>query len=203
MKIFHGKGTCSLGILVIMEELGLDYEVATIDLANSEQASPEYLARSPKGKVPLLGFDDGSFLSEWTAIAAYLAVATPGPALMPTEALALARTLEAVDYLVATTHMQGFTRMVRPGLFTPNEADFDQVKAQGRGIVDQGLAQMSEQLAGREYLMGEVTIADAALFYIERWMAHRMGATLPAPVNAHYERMLGRDAVKRALARGE
>ena len=203
MKLYHGKGTCSLGILVLMEELGLDYEVVTLDLANREQASPAYLARSPKGKVPLLELDDGDHLSEWTAIAAYLARATPGSGLLPSDSLVLARTLEAVDYLVATTHMQGFTRMVRPGLFTPNEADFDQVKARGREIVDQGLALMGERLAGRDYLMGELTIADAALFYVERWMAALMGATLPAPINAHYERMLDREAVKRALARGE
>ncbi len=203
MKIFHGKGTCSLGILVIMEELGLDYEVATVDLANREQASPEYLARSPKGKVPLLELDDGGFLSEWTAIGAYLAMAAPGPRLLPRDALGLARTLEAVEYLVATTHMQGFTRMVRPALFAPDEADLDQVKARGREIVDQGLALMGERLAGRDYVTGDFSIADAALFYIERWMAHSMGTTLPEAVNAHYERMLGREAVKRALVRGE
>jgi glutathione S-transferase len=62
---------------------------------------------------------------------------------------------------------------------------------------------MGERLAGRNYLMGEFTIADAALFYIERWMAERMGATLPPPAKAHYGRMLDREAVKRALVRGE
>ena len=203
MKLYHGKGTCSLGILVILEELGLNYELVTLDIANREQASPAYLARSPKGKVPLLELPGGDHLSEWTAIAAYLAKTTEGPDLLPSGALGHARTLEAVDYIVATTHMQGFTRMVRPGAFTPNDADFDQVKARGREIVDQGLGLMGELLAGRDYLMGELTIADAALFYVERWMAALMGTTLPEPVNAHYERMLSRGAVKRALARGE
>ena len=203
MKIYHGKGTCSLGILVVAEELGLDYEVANVDLAHREQASAEYLAKSPKGKVPLLELDDGSHLTEWTAIAVYLAGVTPAAGLLPTDAMGLARTLEAVDYTVATTHMQGFTRMVRPGLFTPDESEFDAVKAQGRQIVDKGLALMGERLDGRDYLMGEITIADAALFYVERWMAVAMGAELPPPVAAHYQRMLARDGVKRALARGE
>jgi glutathione S-transferase len=203
MKLYHGKGTCSLGILVILEELGLHYELVTLDMANREQASPAYLARSPKGKVPLLELPGGDHLSEWPAIAAYLARTTQGPDLLPSGALGHARTLEAVDYIVATTHMQGFTRMVRPGLFTPNAADFDQVKARGREIVDQGLALMGRRLAGQDYLLGELTIADAALFYVERWMAALMGATLPLPVHAHYERMLRREPVKRALARGE
>ena len=203
MKFFHGKGTCSLGILVVLEELGLDYDLAVLDLAGGEQRSPAFRQRSPKGKVPLLQLDDGSYLSEWTAIAVYLAASNPAGGLLPADPVGLARTLEAVDYVVATVHMQGFTRMVLPGLFTPKEADFDQVRARGREIVDAGLDLLSQRLDGQDYLQGGVTIADAALFYVEHWMVKAMGATINGPCLAHYERMLARPAVRRALARGE
>ena len=39
-----------------------------------------------------------------------------------------------MDYIVATVHMQGFTRIARPGNFSPNEADADKVRARGREI---------------------------------------------------------------------
>ncbi len=203
MKVYHGKGTCSLGSLVVLEELGFDYDLVVLDLAGREQASPTYLKRNPKGKVPLLELDDGGYLSEWPAIAAYLCATKPEKGLLPADPLGMARTLEAVDYIVSTLHMQGFTRMVRPGLFTPNEAEFDKVKADGLAIVEKGLALMDEKLADRDYLMGEFTIADAALFYVENWMVARMGAGLPPHCQAHYERMLARDGVKRALERGQ
>ncbi len=203
MKIYHGKGTCSLGSLVVLEELGIDYDLAIVDLAGREQASPAYLQRSPKGKVPLLELDDGGYLSEWPAIAAYLAAINPERGLLPADALGMARTLEAVDYIVSTMHMLGFTRMVRPGLFTPNEAEFEQVKADGLAIVEKGLALMDHQLADRDYLTGDFTIADAALFYVEHWMVGRVNAGLPPHCQAHYQRMLARDGVKRALERGQ
>ncbi len=201
MKIYHGKGTCSVGILVIAEELGVAYDLEIVDLARRDQYSPDYIGRNPKAKVPLLQLDDGDYLTEWPAIAAYLALSSPQQGILATDPLGLARALEAVDYIVSTVHMQGFTRIVRPGLFTPDEADFDQVKSRGREIFDQGLRLMDERLTGREFLLGEFSIADAALFYIEHWMVNRLDNALPARCKDHYERMLAREPGQRALSR--
>jgi glutathione S-transferase len=201
MKIFHAKGTCSIGILVIAEEFGITYGLELVDLVRRDQYSPEYIGRNPKAKVPLLELDDGDYLTEWPAIAAYLALSSLQPGMLATDPLGLARALEAVDYIVSTVHMQGFTRIVRPGLFTPDEANFDQVKSRGREIFDQGLRLIDERLTGREFLLGDFSIADGALFYIERWMVDRLDDALPARCKDHYERMLAREPVQRALSR--
>lgn len=201
MKLLHGKGSCSLGILVLIEELGIECDVQTIDLASGEQRSPAFLSMNPKGKVPALLLDDGAVVTEWPAIATYLAALKPEAGLLPVDPLARARTYEATDYIVATMHMQGFTRIARPGNFSPNEADFDAVKARGREIFDQGLAAMDAQLADRDYLIGDASIADAALFYCEAWMINRLGGTLPANCQAHFERMSARPGVARAVQR--
>ena len=81
---------------------------------------------------------------------------------------------------------------------TPNEADHEHVKAQGREIFERGMRLMDEALAGKEYLLGEFSIADAALFYVEFW-AGRVGIDLPPNCAAHYARMLARPAVRRAM----
>jgi len=202
MKLLHGKGSCSLGILVLIEELGIECDVQVVDLASGEQRSPEFLAMNPKGKVPALVLDDGAVVTEWPAIATYLAALKPEAGLIPGDPLAQARVYEATDYIVATVHMQGFTRIARPGNFTPNEADFDALKARGREIFDQGLAAMDAQLAGKDYLIGDISIADAALFYCEAWMVNRLGGTLPANCQAHFERMSARPGIARAVQRG-
>ena len=202
MKLLHGKGSCSLGILVLIDELGIDCDVQIVDLAGGEQRSSEFLAMNPKGKVPALVLDDGAVVTEWPAIATYLAGLKPEAGLIPADPLARARAYEATDYIVATVHMQGFTRIARPGNFTPNEADFDAVKARGREIFDQGLAAMDAQLVGKEYLIGDISIADAALFYCEAWMVNRLGGTLPANCQAHFERMSARPGIARAVQRG-
>jgi glutathione S-transferase len=200
MKLYHGKGSCSIGILVLLEEIGVEYELASVDLAGGEQRSEAYRRLSPKAKVPLLELADGATITEWTAIAAYLAALRPEARLLPTDPLTMARVLELVDYIVATVHMQGFTRMVRPGAFTPNAADFEAVITRGREIFDGGLELLGAQLAGADDAVGAFSIADAALFYVERWKAERLGEALPVGLASHYANLLRRPSVQRALA---
>lgn len=63
--------------------------------------SPEFLAISPMGRVPVLVLDDGAHLCESEAIACYLDETLPGPALMPDTALARARVREIVAITLA------------------------------------------------------------------------------------------------------
>jgi glutathione S-transferase len=111
-----------------------------------------------------------------------------------------ARALELTDFAVATMHMQGFSRMFRPANFAPSEADHEAVKARGREIYEKGLAVMDRALEGQDYLCGEFSIADSALFYVCFWWAARLGLPLPANVVAHYDRMKARPAVARTMA---
>ena len=70
--------------------------------------------------------------------------------------------------------------------------------ARGREIVAKGFAVMDAVLAGRDYLAGSFSIADAALFYVEFW-ADRLKMDLPPNCLAHYQRMLARPVVQRVL----
>jgi glutathione S-transferase len=63
--------------------------------------SPEFLAVSPMGRVPVLVLDDGAHLCESEAIACYLDETLPGPALMPDTALGRARVREIVAITLA------------------------------------------------------------------------------------------------------
>jgi glutathione S-transferase len=198
MRLYHSPGACSLGIHVLLEEVGRPFELARLNLAEGEQRKPEFAAVNRKGKVPTLVRDDGTVLTEFPAIAWWLALANPQAHLLPADAEGQARALEAMDYVVGTMHGQGFGRMFRPAAFTPSEADHDKVKAQGRELFEKGLRLMDEQLTGKEYLLGEFGVADAALFYVEFWAA-RMGIDLPPNCAAHFARMTARPAVRRAM----
>ena len=104
-----------------------------------------------------------------------------------------------MDYAVATIHMQGFTRIFRPENFAPSTGDHDAVKARGREIFEKGLALLDKQMAGKEYVAGAFSIADAALFYVEFWASARLKMELPPNLKAHYQRMLARPAVQRVF----
>jgi glutathione S-transferase len=196
MKLFFAPGACSIGIHVLLHEVGKPFEHVLVNLREGEQYKPGFQAVNPKGKVPTLMRDDGSILTEYPAIAYWIASSHPEAKLMPEGAAAQAQALEATDYCVATMHMQGFSRIFRPVNFSPDEASHEAVKARGMEIFSKGFATMDKALAGRDWIAGSYSFADSALFYVSFWGAGRLGMELPANVKAHYERMLARPAVK-------
>ena len=199
MELFYSPGACSIGIHVLLEEIGRPFGLRKLDFKNQEQSKPEFAKINPKGKVPALMRDDGSVLTEFPAIATWLALINRHKRLLPEDVEGHARALEAMDYIVSTVHMQGFTRIFRPERFTPNGSDHDAVKAIGRELVDKGLAAMDKALQRQDYLTGSFSVADAALFYVELWAAERLRIPLPPHCAAHYARMKARPSVQRVL----
>ena len=201
MKLYYAPGACSLGIHVLLEEIGKPYDGVVVSLRQGEQFQPAFTAVNPKSKVPTLERDDGSVLTEFPAIAYWLARTNSGAKLLPEDVENQTRALEALDYAVSTVHMQGASRLFRPSNYTPNAADEDAVKTRGKEIFDKGLALLDKALAGKDYVAGAFSIADAALFYVEHWATNplKLQMTLPPNCAAHYQRMMARPAVQRTL----
>jgi glutathione S-transferase len=112
MKLYYSPGACSIGIHVLLEEIGKPYdlEAATLTVPVPERPLTQI---NPKSKVPTLIRDDGSVLTEFGAIATYLARLHPEAHLVPADPDAEARMIEAMDYCVGTIHMHGFSRLFR------------------------------------------------------------------------------------------
>jgi glutathione S-transferase len=199
MRLYYSPGSCALGIHVLLEEIGVHFEARRIDFAEREQFSEAYLAINPKAKVPALQLDDGAVLTEFQAIALYLGLTHPEKRLIPAGVEGQARMMEAMDYIVGTIHATGFRRLFRPAEFAAREADHDAVKARGLEIIANGFALIDRGLAGRNWVIGEFSLADAALFYPSFWAAARLRIPLPANLEAHYLRMMARPAVAKAL----
>ena len=70
------SGNCHK-IRLLLEQLGRSYRWIEIDSANGETRTPEYLAKNPNGRVPMLELEDGRLLVESNAILCYLAEGTP------------------------------------------------------------------------------------------------------------------------------
>jgi glutathione S-transferase len=197
MKLYYAPGACSIGIHVLLEEIGKPYQLQPVNLRDGEQYKPGFTGINPKSKVPTIERDDGSVLTEFPVIAQWLGRRNPN--LLPKDDEALTRAMEAMEYVVGTMHGQGFGRLFRSERFAPSASDQEAVKAQGREIVQNGFALMNQALAGKNYLAGEFSVADAALFYTEFWAAKRLGLTLPPNCAAHFERMMARPAVQRVM----
>ncbi len=73
MFTIYGYNTFNpIKVLLTAEELGMDYQYVNVELGKGENKTPEYLAKHPLGKVPVLDHD-GQILLESGAICRYLA----------------------------------------------------------------------------------------------------------------------------------
>jgi glutathione S-transferase len=200
MKLYYMNNACSLGIHVLLAEIGKPYELEKVDFMEAAQYKPDFVKLNPKSKVPVLQLDDGSVVTEFPAIAYYLARANPEKKLLPETIAGEAKALELLDYLIATVHMRGFTRIFRPEVFSPTPEDKEKVQAAGRKFVETGFALLEPVLGDQAYILGDFSIVEGALFFLEHWAVNRANIPLPPVWQAHFERLMARPAVQKALA---
>lgn len=198
MKFYMTPGSCTTGIHILLEELDLVFEVYPVNLLRGDHRVAGYRALNPKSSIPMLVTDDGRVITEFQAIAWWLARNYPEAGLVSNRMDDEVRILEVMDYVIGTIHMQGFARLFTTDHFTPNRDDHKAVQRQGREIIENGFTVINELLTGHEYVVDNFSVADAALFYIEFW-AMRSDIRLPPACSAHYRKMLARAAVRRVL----
>jgi len=75
MKIYDRDGAphpARVRIVLAEKKVDLDQiEFISVDLIAAEQKQPDFLVMNPIGKIPVLELDDGTFISESTAITEY------------------------------------------------------------------------------------------------------------------------------------
>ncbi len=75
MKIYDRPGFPNpMRIRIVLTQKGLDSEIefVPVDLIAAEHKQPAFLAKNPSGVLPVLELDDGTLISESTAITEYL-----------------------------------------------------------------------------------------------------------------------------------
>lgn len=206
MKLYWGPHTCAIGIHVLLEEIGRPYEAEKIDVAGGATKEPWFKAINPKSKVPTLVLDDGRVLTEFGAIAVWLARQAPELGLLPSDPDEEERALSLMDYAVGTIHGQAFGRLFKPAHFEPQDPVHQtlglgrgSVKKQGEEMLADAFEIVARDLGDRIWAAGDrFGVADAALFYVERW-APEKGVALPPALEGHLERVKQRPAVARVM----
>jgi glutathione S-transferase len=138
---------------MVLHEKGIDFEVHEVDLSNK---SEEFLKVSPYGKVPVLRVN-GTSLYESNIVNEYLEESYGSPRLMPEDAEGGASVRSwmafADDYFFPSVYR------VRMGLqrgYSEDEIEEAMEK------LDDSLSRLEHQLEGKQYLMGEYSLADIA-----------------------------------------
>jgi len=154
------SGNC-YKIKLVLEQLRIPYRWKETNSVGGETRTPEFLAKNPNGKVPLLELEDGVFLPESNAILCYLAEGSP---LLPSGRLDRARVLqwmffEQYSHEPYIAVARSILRYLPPD--SPRRAELPRLRERGAralGVMEQHLAKEPFFAAGR------YTIADIALY---------------------------------------
>jgi len=202
MKLWSGVlSPFSTKVRILLAEKGLAYETSEIRWTRETLWGPkpaEFLAVSPRGKVPVL-VDGDATVYDSTVIAEYLEDRYPAPPLFPADAVGRARCRQLEDE-ADTAMVEEVTPLVQE-LFTKRDEtarDQARVAAANTALRDR-YARLQRELAGREYLCGAYSVADIATFMVVGF-ASSLGV---APGEAQpdlaqwFQRMLCRPCVAR------
>jgi GSH-dependent disulfide-bond oxidoreductase len=185
-------------ISVMLEEIGMPYNVHPVNLRNNEQKTPEFLAINPNGRIPAIIDTEGPggrplTIFESGAILIYLA--EKAGQLLPRDPV---RRMEAIEWLMF--QMAGVGPMFgQPGWFRRNAPDNQQ------GITrytDESLrlaGVLDRRLGEAEYLAGEYSIADIANF---TWVGVLAFFKIPLDTMPNLQRWQEAIAARPAVQRG-
>jgi len=153
------SGNC-YKIKLLLKQLGRPYEWVHMDVVRKETRTPEFLARNPNGRIPLLEIDDHTYLAESGAILHYLA---EGSAFLPADHFAHAQVLQWM-FFEQYDHEPNIA-VARFWLHLGGTAPDAQALAAKQEGGRRALAAMEGHLASRAFLVAErFTIADIALY---------------------------------------
>ena len=176
--LYLAPGSSSMAPHIALHEVGAPFEVKSLSFARKEHRAPAYLAINPEGKVPTLVVE-GQPLTEVAGILYYLARRFPAAGLLPTgDVVAESHVVSWMSFCAATLH--------------PARRQSDDYARAMWALADQ-------RLGDRDWAVGTYSIADIHLFRLYWRFANALRpapGTFPA-LEAHYQRMMARPAVRR------
>ena len=149
-------------VRLVLRELGLPHELVEVDILKGGSRTPEFLARNPNGRIPVLEIPGKGYLWESHAIISYLA---DGSALIPTDALDRARMWQWLCF--EQYNLEPNVATVRFWLHSlhETEAELGEKLTDKRRLGFAALDVLERGLAGRDYLVANrYTLADIGLY---------------------------------------
>ena len=181
---------------VVLEELGLPYQVRALDLGKAEQKVPEYLLVNPNGRIPAIIDHAADEFAVFESGAVMIYLAEKAGRLLPTDPRARSTALQWLMF-----QMGGVGPMMgQANVFFRYWPDkLPSVISRYQNEVRRLLGVLNTHLAGTEYLAGEYSIADIANWCWAR--THRWSGVTTEDLD-HLNRWLGAMEARPACQRG-
>jgi len=181
-------------VSILLEELGVDYEVHSLNITQGDQNNPTFLKISPNNKIPaIIDRDNGMSLMESGAILIYLA--EKYGKFLPKDNIARAEVNEWLMW-----QMGGFGPILGQAHhflhFNPGKSDY--AEARFRSEVARLYGVLDRRLEGRDYICDDYSIADMACWpWVSRYEWQQVNLADYPNARSWYQRLLARDAVQK------
>jgi glutathione S-transferase len=191
VTFFHSPNTRSTGVLALLEELGVPYDLQVVNNKAGDQRKPAYLAVNPMGKVPAI-VHKGALVTEQPAVYLYLADLYPDAGLAPQMGDALRGPF--LRWLVF------YGSSFEPALVDRSmKRDPAPMGTSPYGNWDTMFGALSAQLEQGPYILGDrFTAADVLWGAALRWTTNFKLVPETPTIKAYVDRVNSRPAIARA-----
>lgn len=200
LKLHHTKNTRSGRIVWLLEELGLPYELNTMEFHPKFLKSDEHRRRHPLGRVPVL--EDGNVtLYESGAIVEYIIARHSDGSLKPeTDSPLYPDFLQWFHYCEGML-MPPINTIVVQTLILAEERRNEEVLGQAQRLLGKSLLPIESAIAGREYVIGGFSAVDIMLGHAI-FMSGRLKCVTEEMTNliAYISRLEARPSFQKAVA---
>lgn len=202
LELFFFPSPNGLKVSIALEECALPYRITQVDILRGEQFDPAFLAISPNNKIPALRDPDGAEgpISIFESGAILLYLAEKAGQFLPSATAARFQVMQWLFWQVGGLGpMAGQAHHFRA--YAPESVPYAIKRYTDE--VSRLYSVLDRRLAGREFIAGEYSIADMAVW---PWIVPhaRQGQSLDdfPQLQRWFETVRNRPAVRRAYERG-
>jgi glutathione S-transferase len=193
MELYFAPLACSLATRIALYEAGASARYTQADThTKTLPDGSDFFAINPMGQVPALRLDDGTILTENTAVLQYVAEKFPHARLAPPPGAERSYMQQWLGFIGTELHKAVFVPML-------DDKASDEVKRYSREKLPRRMETLQAHLRGREFLLDEFSIADAYLATILNWaQATQVDLKQWPVVHEYHQRMLQRPSIAKA-----
>jgi len=179
-KLYYAPESAAMGVRVILEELGLDYELLESTINRNLISPSEQLEINPNGWIPVLVWDQENEVQgsmyECAAITIFLCDRHPESNLAPAiEDPSRALYLQTLVYF-SNTIQNAFQLTYYPDRFVDSKDDEVSAQARGNRRLKETWSVIDDQIGNNEWLLGDkFSAADIYLYMLTTWLDKDMG----------------------------
>ena len=168
MLLYNSVGPNPRVVRMFMAERGIELPKQEVDLRGGENRREPYLSKVPFGQLPALELDDGTVISEITAVCEYLDETHPGQSLIgatPKERAETRMWTRRIDLNIVEPLANGYRFSDGMKLFQNRIHCIPQAADDLKKVAQISLSRLDRMIDGRQFVVGDrFSLADIFLF---------------------------------------